>query len=281
MTPPSAPDPEHLDAAIVAPDRWQRRTTLRDGTKVLLRQIRPQDRDRLVAGLSELSPASRYLRFHEDLTEFSPEQLRYLTEIDHVDHEAIVALDLDRPEHPGVGVARYIREPFDRQVAEVAVTVADRYHGRGAATLLLGALAARAGEEDVEVFRHYVLAGNEAMLEVLHELGASGELEADGVWQVDLQLPQRPSDLPDSPAGRTFMAAAKEHVRLASLLRPVLKLLAFAPETSRPDDIASGSGPEERDDELTRWLADREQRAAHWPAGSDGTTTPSPDGDRG
>ena len=269
MTTRLATDPDHLDAATVAPGGWQRRATLRDGTAVLLRQIRPQDRDRLAAGLRELSSASRFLRFHEDLTEFTPEQLTYLTEVDHIDHEAIVAIDLDRPEHPGIGVARFIRDPFERALAEAAVTVADRYHGQGAATLLLGALAARAREEDIQVFRHYVLARNEAMLEVLRHLGATCELEANGLWRVDLGLPKRASDLPDSPAGRAFVAGAKDHIRLSRLLRPALHLLAFAPEAFRPHHLEAWNEPEVRDDELARWLADREHRAAHWPAGPD------------
>jgi RimJ/RimL family protein N-acetyltransferase len=270
MTTRSPADPQALDTATVGPGAWQRHTTLRDGTAVLLRQIRPQDRERLAAGLRELSPASRYLRFHDDLHEFTSEQLTYLTEVDHVDHEAIVAIDLDRPEHPGIGVARFIRDPFERQVAEAAVTVADRYQGRGAATLMLGALAARAREEDVEVFRHYVLAHNEAMLEVFDHLGATRELEVGGLWRVDLELPTRASDLPDSPAGRAFMAAARERFRLVTLLRPVLRLLAFGPEAAHPDRPGTWDEPDERGDELTRWLADREQRGAHWPAGSGG-----------
>jgi RimJ/RimL family protein N-acetyltransferase len=271
MTTPSTTDPQHLGVEVVAADGWQRRTTLRDGTSVLLRQIRPQDRDRLAAGLRELSSTSRYLRFHEDLVEFTPEQLAYLTEVDHVDHEAIVALDLDRPEHPGIGVARFIRDPFEREVAEAAVTVADRYHGRGAATLLLGALAARGREEGIEVFRHYVLTRNEAMLEVFDHLGATRELEADGLWRVDLALPKRAGDLPDSPAGRAFMAAAQERFRLAGLLRPVLRLLAFVPGTPHADDLGARDEPAEHGDELSRWLADREQRATRWPTGSGGT----------
>lgn len=238
---------------------------------MLLRQVRPQDRDQLAAGLRELSPESRYLRFHEDLAELTAEQLAYLTEVDHVDHEAIVAIDLDRPDHPGIGVARFIRDPFEHRVAEAAVTVADRYQGRGAATLLLGALAARGRDEGIEVFRHYVLTRNEAMLDVFDHLGATRELEADGLWRVDLELPTRGSDLPDSPAGRAFMAAAKERFRLVGLLRPALRLLAFVPESSHPDALEASHEPNEHDDALTRWLADREQRAAHWPAGTDGT----------
>jgi RimJ/RimL family protein N-acetyltransferase len=278
MTTTSATDQPHLDVATVVRGRWQRRATLRDGTAVLLRQIRPQDRDELAAGLRALSPESRFLRFHEDLVEFTPEQLAYLTEVDHVDHEAIVAIDLDRPEDPGIGVARFIRDPFEREIAEAAVTVADRYHGQGAGTLLLGALAARAREENIGGFRHYVLARNEAMLEVFDHLGATRELEADGLWRVDLALPTRASDLPDSPAGRAFMVVAKERFRLVSLLRPALRLLALGPETSRSARLRTREGPDEGGDDLTRWLADREQRAVNWPVGA-GTTDARPEGD--
>jgi RimJ/RimL family protein N-acetyltransferase len=266
MTTRSATDPQLLDTETVAPGGWQRRTTLRDGTAVLLRQIRPQDSDQLAAGMRALSPASRYLRFHEDLAELTPAQLAYLTEVDHVDHEAIVAIDLDRPEPPGIGVARFIRDPFEREVAEAVVTVADSYQGRGAATLLLGALATRGREEGIEVFRHHVLARNAAMLEVFDHLGATRELVAGDLWRVDLELPKRAGDLPDSPAGRAFMAAAKEPFRLVRLLRPVLRLLAWAPEASPQDLLGTWEGPDEDRDELTRWLADREQRTTFWPA---------------
>lgn len=56
------------------------------------------------------------------------ELLRYLTDIDHHDHEALVALDLGGR---GVGVARYIRHPADPQAAEPAVAIVDDWHRRG------------------------------------------------------------------------------------------------------------------------------------------------------
>lgn len=264
MTTRSATDEQHLAPEVVAPGGWHRHTTLRDGTAVLLRQIRPEDRERLATGLRELSPSSRYLRFHQDLAAFTPEQLAYLTQVDHVDHEAIVAVDLDRPGRPGIGVARFIRDPFERQVAEAAVTVADRYQGQGAATLLLGALAGRARSEGVEVFRHHVLTRNAAMLEVFDHLGASRELAADGLWRVDLPLPTRARDLPDSPAGRAFLAAAKERFRCTDLLRPAHRLLPFG-AASHPDQLVAWEEPEERGDDLARWLADRDHRAIQWP----------------
>lgn len=239
------------------PGEWHRRLRLRDGTRALIRQIRPEDRDRLAEGMRRLSPASRYLRFHSPVERLTPAQLDYLTRVDHVDHEALVALDLDRPGAPGIGVARYIRESDDPLVAEAAVTVADEYHGQGAGTVLLGALSARARANGVTVFRNYVLAGNTAMLDVFDRLGAHREQEASGLWRVDLTLPEDEDDLPDSGAGRAFLAAAREGFRLSSLVPPVWSRRR-PPQADTPDavdaELASLRG------ELASWLQNRELR---------------------
>lgn len=190
-------DRDEPDPLRVQRGEWHRRTTLRDGTPVLIRQIRASDRERLTEGLRRLSPGSRYLRFHAEIDELTERQLDYLTRVDHTDHEALVVLDAGHPEIPGIGVARYVRDPRECRVAEAAVTVADQYHGRGAGTLLLGALSARARANDVRVLRNYVLGQNQAMLEVFDHLGARREPEAPGLWRVDLELPDSEGELHD------------------------------------------------------------------------------------
>ena len=262
---PASSEQQH-EPLTVAPGEWGRRTTLRDGTRVLLRQIRPSDRDALAEGLRRLSPSSRFLRFHADIDELTDRELDYLCRVDHVDHEAIVALDLDHPEVPGIGVARYIRDPYERHVAEAAVTVADDYQGRGAGTLLLGALAARARTHRVEVFRNYVLEQNQPMLQLLDQLGAHREPEAPGLWRVDLALPEHERDLRDSPAGKAFMAAAKQGLKLTSLFPPLWCHIPFRPlargqrEASIEQELATLR------DQLDQWLARRDQRGPGWPA---------------
>lgn len=273
MTTPTSTARSHLDVDRVVPGGWSRRTRLRDGTRVLLRQIRPQDRDRLAAGLRELSAESRRLRFHAEVTALTDAQLTYLTEVDHLDHEAIVAIDLDRPGQPGIGVARYLRDPYLHEVAEVTVTVADRYHGQGAATLLLGALAARGQAAGVSVFRHHVLAHNAGMLAVLDRLGGSRELVADDRWCVDLSLPVRRSVRGGSPAGRRFLAVGRPRRRIGAMLgrlrRRRLDRLGRRPMAAVPVEVgADGSAAE-----LTRWLADRDRRTVGWP-----TDEPTPAG---
>lgn len=259
-------DPAPADE--VQPGEWSSRTHLRDGRPILLRSIRPADRERIVAGLRRLSPASRYLRFHAPIERLSDAQLDYLTEVDHVDHEAIVALDLSDLDVPGVGVARYIREPFEPTVAEAAITVADDYHGQGAGTILLGALAQRARSNGVEIFRNYVLDGNHGMLEVFDHLGADRELEADGLWRVDLRVPEGEDDVPSSPAGRAFLEMARSDRVLASVMPPLWSRWRRRRRDARAEDDTSdaeltGLIDEELADarrELDDWLRSRDDR---------------------
>lgn len=232
---------------------------LHDGTRVLLRPITPDDRERLAVGLQRLSPRSRYLRFHTAVDALSDAQLTYLTEVDGHDHVAWIAVDEDHPEVPGVGVARYVRLAGEPTIAEAAVTVADEYQGRGGGTLLLGILAGEARANGIEVFRNYVLAENVAMLEVFDQLGATRELEAPGLYRVDLRLPTGDQAVPDSPAGRAFLAAARGELDAGRWLPPLwLRRRHYDTEPAQADD------PEpdrlELREDLDAWLRDRDSR---------------------
>jgi RimJ/RimL family protein N-acetyltransferase len=209
---------------------------LRDGTVTLLRPIRADDKDRLLQGFAELSPESRYLRFHTAVDHLTAAQVRYLTEVDHHDHMAWVALCVEEPGQPGMGVARYVRIPAEPQVAEVAVTVVDRWQGRGLGTLLLGVLVHSAIANGVTVFRNYVLAENEAMLTVLERLGATTVLAEPGVYQADMALPAEGEDLPDTPAGRVFRQIAQRRATGLLLTKPAewLRRLTGEPEVVLP-----------------------------------------------
>ncbi len=241
---------------------WSHRAELRDGRPVLLRSIRPSDRDRIAEGLKRLSPASRYLRFHAPVEQLSEAQLDYLTDVDHLDHEAIVALDLTDLDSPGVGVARYIREPYEPEVAEAAITVVDDYHGQGAGTLLLGALASRARSAGIEVFRNYVLDGNHAMLQVFDDLGAEREREADGLWRVDLKVPEGLADVPSSPAGRAFLEVARSDRVLASLMPPIWSRWRRRRDTGEQDD--------DLDERVSAELLDSQEALDEWLRTRDG-----------
>jgi GNAT superfamily N-acetyltransferase len=198
----------------VSPDDEEfvsRRTTevtLRDGTSVRLRPIVPEDKALLFESFRRLSPESRYRRFMAPIEELTADQLRFLTEIDYVDHFAWVALDLDAAGHLGVGVSRYVRIPEQPEVAEAAVTVVDDYQGRGVGTLLLEALGAVALENGIRRFRGYALEDNRPILEVLEGLGARIEHDSPGVFRVELDLPAWEEELRGSPLYDVLRAVA-------------------------------------------------------------------------
>jgi RimJ/RimL family protein N-acetyltransferase len=114
---------------------------LPDGSEISIRPIRRTDRGQLGEGFERLSPESRYRRFLVPMPRLSPRLVRYLTEVDHHDHEALVALGADTGEP--IGVARYVRSDDAADAAEVAVAVVDDWHQRGVATELLRRLVFR------------------------------------------------------------------------------------------------------------------------------------------
>jgi len=143
---------------------------LRDGSAVLIRQVRSTDAPLLADGFARLSPRSRWTRFLGTKTTLSAAELRYFTEVDHHDHEAIGALSA--ADGRGVGIARYIRDANDPQAAEIAVTVVDDWQGRGLGTELLSRLSGRARHSDIQRFTALVAAENVAVAGLARKLGA-------------------------------------------------------------------------------------------------------------
>src|SRR6516165_5347403 len=101
---------------------------LRDGSKVLIRQVQPADAALVADGFTRLSPRSRQMRFLTRKKGLSDAELRYFTDVDHHDHEALAALN--HADGRGVGIARYIRHADDPHAAEVAITIVDDWQGR-------------------------------------------------------------------------------------------------------------------------------------------------------
>jgi RimJ/RimL family protein N-acetyltransferase len=147
-----------------------------------LRRITPQDKDGLVAGLGRLSERSVYQRFLAPKPRLTTSELRYLTEVDFVDHYALVAV-LTRSPDVIVGVGRWVRSSDDPQAAEVAIVVADDLQGRGVGTRLGTALADAARERGVTRFTATILSGNRAAHRLMARI--SSQLEQTRAHGVD------------------------------------------------------------------------------------------------
>lgn len=196
---------------VVDADFIERRTVevwLHDGGRILMRPILPEDKQLLLDGFERLSEDSRYRRFM-GVKRLTERDLVYLTEIDYVDHYALVARTAEESEHPGVGVARYVRNRDAPDSAEAAIAVVDEHHGRGIGTILLATLGAVALENGIRRFTGYMLSDNKPAIDLVRSLGARVELDSQGVDQMVMDLPQQMRDLKDTPLYAILRAVAR------------------------------------------------------------------------
>ena len=124
-----------------------------------------------------------------------------------------------------LGIARYIRDTEDPEVAEIAVAVVDDWQGRGLGTALLTRLLDRARDEGIRRFTALVAVDNEVMVSLLHDLG--GELHAtpDRAGAVEYLLSPEPEgsggevvDLLRAFGHRQLKAPAPLRAALAALV---------------------------------------------------------------
>lgn len=162
--------------------------TLRDGTPVLIRDLRPEDAPAVSRALAELSPASRYQRFLGPVDRLSRDQVRYLTEPDGVNHLAL-GMALRTPEGEEgrpIAIARCIRFRERPEHAEVAVVVADDWQHSGAGGLLFRRLHAEAWSAGIRFWEATLLAENQPVLRLLAGVGTqcACRFESPGIMEV-------------------------------------------------------------------------------------------------
>jgi nucleotide-binding universal stress UspA family protein/RimJ/RimL family protein N-acetyltransferase len=168
---------------------WRKTITLRDGARATLRPIAPEDKPLLAAMVERLSEESRYRRFFATLNELSADDLDYLVDVDHRDHEAIIAIDPLSGE--ALGVARFIRSAGDAEVAEVAVAVADDWQGRGLGRALVDRLTYRARREGVRRFSALVQSDNPGALGLAAGVGGTRPQWDTGEVELVIELPPK------------------------------------------------------------------------------------------
>lgn len=180
--------------------------TLRDRRRVVLRSIRPDDRDDLQAAFGRLSGEARYMRFMAAMKSLSPAALERA--VQPVAGRDLALVALEEPVSKGadggiVAGARYIADP-DLQACEFGITVADDWRRVGLASRLMKELIRCAHARKLKGMEGFVLARNTSMLDLARRLGF--EVTAGGggpgvarVW-LDLRSGKRDVGQP-VPAG--------------------------------------------------------------------------------
>ncbi|HVM39939.1 MAG TPA: GNAT family N-acetyltransferase [Acidimicrobiia bacterium] len=154
------------------------------GRSVVARPVRPDDLVAVGAMLARLSPSSRRLRFFSPLPRLTPRVVRPMVEVDHVTHEAMVAVLGDTV----IGIAEFVRPDPESTDAEVAVVVEDAYQRHGVAAFLFKALARSARRQGVQAFLAEVLPDNRSALALARAMSPDAELQRiDG--EIRLRIP--------------------------------------------------------------------------------------------
>jgi len=161
------------------PEELERYETLRDGTEVFLRPVKPVDEPALAEMLYSLSQASVRSRFFATTIRFPHKDVQRLTNIDYQDELAIVGVVPGPSEEEIVAIGQYFLEP-KTQEAEIAFIVHDEWQQKGMGSRLLDYLVQIARKRGVRRFLARVLPGNKAMLAVFYNSGYHIESEYDG-----------------------------------------------------------------------------------------------------
>jgi acyl-CoA hydrolase/RimJ/RimL family protein N-acetyltransferase len=162
------------------PQELERYVTLKDGTEIFFRPVKPTDESALSEMLYSLSTDSVKKRYFTHTKTFPHKDVQKLTNIDYDQNLAIVAV-VPGPEGTEeiVSIAQYFLDP-KTQVAEVAFIVQDEWQDKGMGAVLLDYLTSTAKDHGVKTFYATVLPINKAMLSIFYNSGYSVSTEFDG-----------------------------------------------------------------------------------------------------
>ena len=169
------------------PKEWERHVTLRDGSNVLVRPVRPEDEPLYGPFFAHVTQHDLRLRFFAPVKEFGHAFVARFTQIDYGRAMAFIALDENSGEMLGV-VRLHANADYDR--GEYAVLIRSDLKGRGLGYLLMNLIIDYAKSEGLKTIEGQVLGENVAMLDMCRELGftVAPDPDASDIFEVRLTL---------------------------------------------------------------------------------------------
>jgi GNAT superfamily N-acetyltransferase len=162
---------------------------LKDGRRMVIRALRPDDQADLIAAFKRTSAQSVFRRFFAARRSFSAAEIAFFTNADFENHVALVAALHEGGRQTIVGAGRYV--VVGPGSAEVAFMVIDEYQGQGIGSALLRHVIAIAQTAGLKSLIAEVLSENAAMLNTFKHCGLPiGVRREAQVAHVVLELPQ-------------------------------------------------------------------------------------------
>lgn len=150
-------------------------TVLRDGERIDLHDVRPDDEGALLALLEHVTGDARWMRFFTGGADLRT-AAHLAVDVDGARRFGLLVTTADARVVLGHGMV----VPAGDDTAEVAFEVADGHHRRGIGTLLLRELAARARTAGYRTLVAEVLPVNRDMLDMLDDSGLPVTARRDG-----------------------------------------------------------------------------------------------------
>src|SRR5262249_30335695 len=172
---------------MMEPAKYSSTEALRDGRRLEIRALGPGDRADFLAAVDRVAAPSLYRRFLGVKRGFTDREVAFFSDVDFVNHVALVAVMEEAGREVIVGGGRYI--VVQPGQAEVAFTVIDQYHGLGIGRALMSNLATVARNAGIGELIADVLPDNAAMLAVFKKSGfPTSSKRESGIVHVTLRL---------------------------------------------------------------------------------------------
>jgi GNAT superfamily N-acetyltransferase len=167
--------------------------TLRDGTEILVRPIRPDDEPLIKEMFYSFSEKTVYLRYHNTLKSMPHNRLQVFCNVDYDTEIALVGVIGTAGNEEVIGVGRYLTDAA-KNSAEMAFVVRDDFQRQGLGSFLFKRLVDIAKAAGIRKFHAEVLAENSGMLKIFHRSGLKVETTTEGgVVGVDMAVPEKPT----------------------------------------------------------------------------------------
>jgi len=162
--------------------------TIRDGSEVFIRPIKPTDEPLMGALFQSFSKETVYLRFFGFIKEMTHERLQYFVNVDYDQRIAIVDIVKHEDIEKIIAVGRY---DLDRStnMAEIALVVQDEWQNKGIGSFLLGYLMQIAKSRGIIGFTADILAENTRMLHLIRKMGRKLDMKrTKEVYRISLRF---------------------------------------------------------------------------------------------
>lgn len=158
------------DQKALYPKELEKKAVIKDGTKLLLRPIKPTDEELIKELFYSHSDTTRYYRFFTTRKYLPRNLLHYLVNIDYDEMMALCAVLPEGNREHILGVARYYLNR-NTNMAEMAITIHDNWHRKGIGKALFSHLMETAKSRGIKGFTADILGDNVQMFKLLEALG--------------------------------------------------------------------------------------------------------------